>query len=355
MAVSSDYQRRLQALRSSSGPSLSVEQANAMRAQAELEAMTPEQRRARYSQQNQPLPVYELGKNIATGETVMTNQPAQTMAERDKRLAQFTKSNPVQGAKLRGDIKPYKGMGTENFEMAQMADEAMFNQPEVPEAPAGSQMPPARKENISVPQLLTDMRYFVSPQFKMPTTPEAGTAMTAPESTEPPAPLSQSLSPEAQAVVAVGQAAKAAGPTAGKTLLRAAELVPGVGGMLTRARMVAAAPEVGKFVAGPGTRAVREIQTRGQEAAPKVAMDLAPMAIRAGVAGARLAPKVGAKIGSVAREVGTYQDLEKQIEERAKRRNLMGELYPLALADERRKAAALLRQGDKIIAQEGKK
>jgi hypothetical protein len=86
-------------------------------------------------------------------------------------------------------------------------------------------------------------------------------------------------------------------------------------------------------------------------------MDLAPMAFRAGIAGARLAPKVGAKIGSVAREVGTYQDLEKQIEERAKRRNLMGELYPLALADERRKAAALLRQrqGDKIIAQEAKK
>lgn len=347
MAVSSEYQRRLQTLRSG-GPSLTIEQAQAMKAQAEAEAMTPEQRRAQMRKQNEPLPVYELGKNILTGEMVYTNQPATSMLEQDQRLSKFVKSNEAQAARLAGKTKPYKGIGTEDYGMAQLADEFIFTgQEPQPEAPASSEAPASPGPSAPIPNLLSDMRYFVSPQFRTPTAPQASEEMLVPESTEPPPPLAKSLSPEAQAVVAIGEAAKAAAPGAGRAILKAAEVLPVVGGPITRARMIAAAPEVGEFVAGPGTRAVREIQTRGQEFAPKAATQLAPLAVRAGLAGARLVPQAGAKVGSVTREVTQYADLNRQAQERAKRRAALGELYPLALADEQRKAAKIIAQGAK--------
>ena len=300
-----------------------------MRARDEWEAMTPKQRIAALKEQDKPLPLYELGKNFLTGEMVYTNQPAKTTLEQDERLAKFVKSNKVYADRLSGKVKPPKGGMMEDYNITE--DEQAITVP-------SSETPPAPTLSAPTPNILSELRYFQSPNLKSRTPPSTfETALN-----ESPASLSKNLSPEAQAVVAINEAAKVVAPGVSKAIFRAAETLPVIGGAISRARLVAATPEISRLAAGPGLEAVKKLEAKSIEAAPVIAEKMSPMAIRAALGATKLAPKVATKIGSVAQEVTQYNTLDRQVKERASRRAALGELYTSALADEQRKASSSL-------------
>lgn len=318
---------------------ISLDEARVMRARDEWDAMTPFERIMEFERrQKEPLPALKgLGKNPITGEMIYTNQPAETMLERDERIAKFLKSNKKYADILSGKVQPSKKI---------QEDSSVKINEEEKITPSSEELP-APELNIPAPNILSELRYFKSPNLKSRTPPPIFEKTFLSESNEPPAPLSKSLSPEAQAVIATVEAAKAAAPAAGKAILKAAEVLPVIGGSISRARLAAATPEISKFVSGPVFEAAKEVESRGLKAAPGIAEKMSPIAIRAALSSVKPALKGAEKIGSIAREVAQYGDLEKQIKERARRRTLLGESYQFALEDEQRRAAKTIAQKTK--------
>ena len=324
-ASNSEYKRLAAAFQSGSQAGyVTPQQGEVLKQLALQEAMTLQQKqaaaRAAAKQGPKTEPLYELGKNIVTGETVYTNQPAKTIEERDRRLAAFVKSNPAQKAALAGKAPT---IGTQDIvdqflDETEAYDKKMRRQENVSELgrlTAVPQPPQGVQGKSALDSILSSLRGLPAPSFT-PTVPRANIEIPKPPPPPPPA-LSEMLSPKAQTALAAGRKVK-----------KGAELIA------SGVRKVGAVAKAGAGKVAEAGTMPGELSEFSVMAPSGLTPEMAQTEI------GKVQTKVGktvAEVAGVPFELDRYLQAKAQLEERARRRSLLGEDYAFALADEQRK------------------
>jgi hypothetical protein len=322
VATSSAYQRRLEAIKAGSR-GLTPEQALAQKQAAEYEAMPLAEKQKTWRREAAPAPLFELGKNIVTGQTVYTNQPAQTMTEADRRLAAFIKSNPSQREVLQGKAKPYG-----SIESAKMEEVLFPGEPE-PASQVPSPTPEVTLPTVKFPEASLAVTP-ATPKAPGPVEMKERKKFTFPTPSVPP--LSELLSPKAKVAREVMQI--------GKEFGKSGQFVqPGLPYYQT--------PGVTPALVTPLEKELAKVPGEIAKASQFVQPGTFPIPVSS-IAGGESGVEKGLRtVASAFKEASLYDQLEAQVQENAKRRALLGEPLVFALEDERRKARALFQESTK--------